>query len=103
MMETVQIARSSGGRAYATFRCPGCEQEGGGKWHTIAVAGPSAWQWNDNPVRPTFASSVLVWSEGPEGFRCHSFITDGQIQYLPDSTHEMAGTTVPLPPHGLTP
>lgn len=28
---------------------------------------------------------------------CHSFITDGQIQFLNDCTHPLAGQTVPLP------
>ena len=27
---------------------------------------------------------------------CHSFITDGSIEFLPDCTHELAGKTVPL-------
>lgn len=30
--------------------------------------------------------------------RCHSFVTDGRIQYLSDCTHELAGQTVDLPP-----
>lgn len=29
--------------------------------------------------------------------RCHSFITDGKIQYLSDCFHELAGQTVDLP------
>lgn len=39
----------------------------------------------------------------PDGFTfdnkpiiCHSFITDGQIQYLSDCTHSLAGKTVPM-------
>lgn len=37
-----------------------------------------------------------------DGFRappavCHSFIRDGQIQFLSDCTHALAGQTVPLP------
>ncbi len=33
---------------------------------------------------------------------CHSFLTDGRIQFLDDCTHAMAGQTVDLPsfPHG---
>ncbi len=27
---------------------------------------------------------------------CHSFVTDGQIQFLGDCTHKLAGQTVPL-------
>ncbi|WP_019573378.1 DUF6527 family protein [Curvibacter lanceolatus] len=30
--------------------------------------------------------------------RCHSFVTDGRIQFLSDCTHELAGQTVDLPP-----
>ena len=30
--------------------------------------------------------------------RCHSFVTDGRIQFLSDSTHVLAGQTVDLPP-----
>jgi hypothetical protein len=28
---------------------------------------------------------------------CHSFVTDGRIQFLEDCTHELAGQTVDLP------
>ena len=28
---------------------------------------------------------------------CHSFVKDGQIQFLSDCSHELAGQTVPLP------
>ena len=29
--------------------------------------------------------------------RCHSFVTDGRIQFLSDCTHALAGQTVDLP------
>lgn len=32
------------------------------------------------------------------GSCCHSFVTDGQIQFLGDCTHSLAGQTVPLRP-----
>lgn len=28
---------------------------------------------------------------------CHSYVTNGRIQYLGDCTHELAGQTVDLP------
>lgn len=31
-------------------------------------------------------------------FVCHSFVTDGRIQFLGDCTHELAGQTVGLEP-----
>jgi hypothetical protein len=39
------------------------------------------------------------YGEGDERktFVCHSFVTDGRIQYLGDCTHAMAGQTVDLP------
>lgn len=30
-------------------------------------------------------------------YLCHSFVTDGRIQFLSDSTHDLAGQTVDLP------
>lgn len=88
------------------FWCPGC-QEG----HAIGVP---AWTWNGNEDAPTFHPSVKAegfqWAPGEPFHRpthagvpnggvtvCHSFVTDGRIQFLPDSTHALAGTTVDLP------
>lgn len=31
------------------------------------------------------------------GWRCHSFVNDGRIQFLSDCTHTLAGQTVDLP------
>lgn len=70
------------------FRCPGC-----GCAHFF----DSRWAFNGNRVRPTFGPSLLVYESGDQP-RCHSFVTDGAIQYLGDSGHELAGKTVPLPP-----
>lgn len=60
------------------------------------------WIFNGNMDRPTFAPSVLQrYDYGPnedrKHFCCHSFVRDGQIQYLTDCTHAMAGQTVDLP------
>ena len=105
------------------FWCPGCK-----KAHAVNTSstGP-IWSYNGNAEAPTFSPSVLMMSghfvPGEEGKhcwctveerypeyagrnhpvcrRCHSFVRDGQIQFLPDSTHELAGRTVALPawPH----
>ncbi len=92
------------------FRCPGCDDN-----HQIGVG---TWTFNGDLERPTFTPSVLVggvqWDTElypyfqsrrdrhptvPVGERivCHSFVTDGQIQFLSDSTHALAGQTVDLP------
>ncbi len=91
------------------FWCAGCDTH-----HAI---NPKGWTWNGDAERPTFTPSVLVrgvemTDEGkamlergdrpPDGSYpsrphvCHSFVTDGRIQYLTDSTHALAGQTVPL-------
>ncbi|MGE0399929.1 MAG: DUF6527 family protein [Kofleriaceae bacterium] len=99
--------------------CSGCQSA-----HRVPLvpAEPNGWTWNGSLVRPTLTPSVLVFShtqlnaagralieaagDGPmpeitdehreETPRCHSFITDGWIDYLADSTHELAGQKVPL-------
>jgi len=83
------------------FWCPGCEGV-----HALRIRpadrSPS-WEYNGNPAAPTFRPSVLVtvrWSEDDPAEKdeiCHSFVTDGQIQFLGDCTHKLAGQTVPLP------
>ena len=88
------------------FRCPGCEEV-----HVIPVApeqSGDSWGYNGNPDAPTFTPSVLVRTgravdpafvpePGDPPEVCHSFVTDGRIQFLGDCTHPLAGQTVPLP------
>lgn len=99
-----------------SFYCPGCKSN-----HHVQIAPASpAWGFNGNYDKPTFTPSVLVRSGhylpghvGPECWCtynvkhpdkpapfecsvCHSFVVDGKIQFLSDSTHELAGQTVDL-------
>lgn len=93
-----------------------------GEYHPSRVvpitAGAKGWGWNGSVEKPTFTPSVLVTglqTERDESGRwtgeyvrnaageplkrvCHSFVTDGRIQYLGDCTHEMAGQTVDMVP-----
>ena len=98
------------------FRCPGCNEIHGIKYE------PTGWTFNGNLEFPTFSPSVLVRSghyaggaaaekghcycnvEARTGEKskwkciiCHSFVTDGKIQFLSDCTHALAGQTVDLP------
>ncbi len=101
------MAQQSG---YVFFRCPGCKED-----HAITV-GPNGWTWNGDGDRPTFTPSVLVtgtlpikdedhaaWMRDrtplppPIPYACHSFVTDGRIQFRSDCTHALAGQTVDLP------
>lgn len=86
------------------FYCKGCE-----KHHGVN----STWSFNNDFEKPTFSPSVLVTGVQditeeehdlimsgvdvePRRFVCHSFVTDGKIQYLNDCTHEYAGQTIEL-------
>lgn len=94
------------------FWCPGCDGA-----HQVQVgAGPGPrWGFDGNYERPTFTPSVLVRGSRPitdderrrimdgetiepEPTVCHSFVRDGQVQFLGDCTHALAGRTVPLKP-----
>lgn len=81
------------------FQCPGCNC-GHGVWTSKPNHLGARWTWNGDMDRPTFDPSVLInVSNAPGTPRhvCHSYVRDGQIQFLADSTHELAGKTVPLP------
>jgi hypothetical protein len=100
------------------FWCPGCDEA-----HAVKVEGKPRWEYNGKPDCPTFSPSILVrgrdftlsgqtsydaWCAA--GFPkpapqfeaadtcCHSFVTDGRIQFLSDCTHALAGRVVDLPP-----
>lgn len=83
------IRHVEGGRM--AFWCAGC-----GDAHML-----KGWDWNGSEDKPTFKPSILVGGAcGPLNMNgtCHSYVTDGSIQYLPDSTHALANKTVPLEP-----
>ena len=71
------------------FHCPGCDDI-----HTVG----NSWTFNGSMSAPTFNPSVLVkYGESRPGHRCHSFIKGGNIRFLADCTHDLAGLTLPLP------
>ncbi len=86
------------------FWCPGCDEA-----HAVNVGGDHPgpkWGWNESLEKPTFTPSILVRSEHGEARMprvCHSFVTDGRIQFLGDCTHALANQTVELqePPEWL--
>ena len=94
------------------FFCPGCDEA-----HSLRAG---IWSFNGDFDRPTFSPSILVKSghycQGQDGkpcwctyeqrfgkrapfscYICHSFVREGQIQFLADCTHSIAGQTVVLP------
>lgn len=110
----VKPFHSDGQLSGYTFWCPGCQMR-----HQVSTA----WSFNGDLEHPTFQPSVLVrsghyartppvmgecycdWNERyPDKeplamycVRCHSFVTNGKIQFLPDCSHALAGQTVDLP------
>lgn len=89
--------------------CPGCKET-----HVIATKVPfgnnAVWDFNNNFEQPTFTPSLLIrtgkYVPGHEDYDdeglglsgvCHSYITDGKIQFLDDCTHALRGQTVELP------
>ena len=50
--------------------------------------GHISWSWNLDTEKPTLSPSIK--SEG-HNFLCHSFITDGVVDFLSDCSHEYAG------------
>lgn len=102
-MAKIKIVRPG----YMAFKCPGC-----GDTHEIPC---DRWQFNGSVDKPTFRPSLLVTSghycTGAKGdacwctyeglapfhcYRCHSFITEGKIQFLSDCSHSLAGQTVDM-------
>lgn len=102
--------------------CPGCKCG-----HGLRVGQKEgSWEFNGDMEKPTFSPSLLVehyqyperdpetkdFKRGPDGkyllgpdkrllggkkIVCHSYIEEGNIRFLDDCTHELAGKTVPLP------
>lgn len=80
----------------ASFKCPGCRL-----YHQVMIGdGPSPrWTFNGDLGRPTLTPSILTQGRSRHGtFYCHSFVTDGEIRFLEDSQHDLAGKTVRLTP-----
>ena len=83
---------------YFTFKCPGC-----GSHHFVNTnkkCGQATWEFNGDVNNPTVSPSLLVrWTYGPEKaqYVCHSFITNGKIQFLGDCTHKLKNQTVEIP------
>lgn len=75
------------------FHCPGCEC--GHFFQTGHPTGPN-WDWNGDMDKVTIHPSLRV-NGGDPASCCHSFITNGKIQFLNDSFHKLKGQTVEIP------
>jgi hypothetical protein len=91
MAKVIDLTNQSDEFAGHMIMCPGC-----GCGHLF----DKRWTFNGDYEKPTFSPSMLCNAnmpiDPPRTHRCHSFVTDGKIQFLSDCTHELAGQTVEL-------
>lgn len=96
--DNVKVAKITfDGYTRIMFRCPGCKNA----YHQVS---DEIFDFNMNFTRPTIRPSILVTYNGlnagvdgaPPSI-CHSFVTDGSIEYCGDSTHELSGKSVAIP------
>jgi hypothetical protein len=80
-----ELLRKVQGNRHA-FHCPGC-----GYSHVIN----NSWQISFNGDLPTVSPSILTHG-GPNNITCHLFIKNGEIQFLNDCTHKLAGKIIKM-------
>lgn len=91
---------SSGTRGYM-FWCPGCKENH--SFRTVPLTEEEkvkfpyllnsdgtnpVWAFDNDLEMPTFSPSLLYKN------KCHLFVENGKIRFLPDCSHELAGQTV---------
>lgn len=99
MTKLTPMADKDGNTIGQSFECPGC-----GCYHGVWIRPNTnelgaSWDWNGDSERPTFTPSILArvhFNSDKPAKICHSFVIDGQIQFLNDCTHKLAGQTVPM-------
>ncbi len=94
MAKVIAELKIDGGKGYVFF-CPGC-----GYYHSFQTelgSNPNRpiWTFNGDMEKPTFSPSLGIFMMMPEK-RCHTFVRDGQIQYLSDCFHELRGQTIDM-------
>lgn len=70
--------------------CPGCKCAHRIQVQTIPDNKEQSWQFNNDPINPTFTPSIKI------GDKCHYNIVDGLIIYHEECTHELMGKTVEM-------
>lgn len=93
MAKVLTINKEDGSHHGYLVYCPGCK---------FGHLFDKRWAFNGDMEKPTFRASYLSYGteSDPRQPRCHSYVTDGKIKFLPDCTHELAGQTVELPEFG---
>lgn len=86
MSKVLDLKRPNGEHGLYAIQCPGCN---------CLHGFDNRWAFNGDFEKPTFSPSMLV-NGGDLSSRCHSFVTDGKIQFLSDCFHKFKGQTVDL-------
>ena len=90
------LARIEDAPTQFLFWCPGCECS-----HHLETGKDQRvhWEWNGSMVKPTASPSLLIRGGGkPKDYRCHLHIREGALKFCSDSSHALAGETVPMVP-----
>lgn len=81
------------------FACPGCaellQSDGLHRLPVNTAEKAPSWTFDGDTDAPTLSPSIL--SSMGEGRVCHSFLRNGVFEFLSDSTHSMAGQSIPMP------
>ena len=91
--KVIESTQKDGSHYSWLWHCPGCNS---------VHACDNRWTFNGDVEKPTFRASVLVYEVKNDAGkvihpRCHSYVTDGKINFLADSTNGHAGQTLDLP------
>jgi Family of unknown function (DUF6527) len=99
MTKLQPINNESGETVGYMFYCPGCKSHHAPYIKPHQSPNSATWEFNGDLEHPTFHPSILVrWSRSDgKTMVCHSFVTDGEIRFLSDCTHQLAGQTVEIP------
>lgn len=98
---TALARRLTGDATIIAFFCPGCRHS-----HHLPLLGSTSqeiWGWNQSHDKPTFTPSVKVWHDKRDGTPqtdCHSWVSEGRINFLDDSLgHTLRGwhDLIPFP------
>jgi hypothetical protein len=82
------------------FFCPACRIQ-----HYVQVVvkqggSGAVWDWNGSDEEPSFVQPISLSIDnltGAQPYLCKSTVTEGLIKFAPESTHDMAGLSSPLP------
>lgn len=77
------------------FWCPGCDMLHGVRVRRDALRPTEpVWWWNQDVLSPSLRPSVHIRWGGDKV--CHFFVVEGDLQFLSDCTHHLAGKTAPM-------